>query len=65
MQQVLSMQSAFAGQAVAFRPAAGGRAPRRAALVVEAKESRIGKKPITIPKGVEVKIDGQHVAVKV
>jgi large subunit ribosomal protein L6 len=26
--------------------------------------SRIGNKPITVPAGVEVKIDGQHVAVK-
>jgi large subunit ribosomal protein L6 len=26
--------------------------------------SRIAKSPITLPKGVEVKIDGQHVAVK-
>ena len=26
--------------------------------------SRIGKKPIEIPKGVEVKIDGQTVTVK-
>ncbi|MDR1016055.1 MAG: 50S ribosomal protein L6 [Coriobacteriales bacterium] len=26
--------------------------------------SRIGKQPIDLPKGVEVKIDGQHVAVK-
>lgn len=26
--------------------------------------SRIGKKPITVPAGVEVKIDGQHITVK-
>ena len=26
--------------------------------------SRIGKKPITVPSGVDVTIDGQHVAVK-
>ena len=26
--------------------------------------SRIGKKPITVPAGVEVKIDGQHISVK-
>ena len=26
--------------------------------------SRIGKKPITVPEGVEVKIDGQHITVK-
>lgn len=29
------------------------------------KESRIGKRPVPIPKGVEVKVDGQHVSVKV
>lgn len=28
------------------------------------KESRIGKKVVIVPKGVDVKIDGQHVAVK-
>ena len=26
--------------------------------------SRIGRKPIEVPAGVEVKIDGQHVSVK-
>jgi len=26
--------------------------------------SRIGNKPITVPAGVEVKIDGNHIAVK-
>ena len=26
--------------------------------------SRIGRKAITLPKGVDVKIDGQHVTVK-
>ena len=26
--------------------------------------SRIGRAPITVPAGVEVKVDGQHVAVK-
>ena len=26
--------------------------------------SRIGKKPITVPAGVEVKFDGQHITVK-
>lgn len=41
-------------------------------LVVEAKrkrqlnkESRIGKVPVTIPKGVSVTLDGQKVTVKV
>ena len=26
--------------------------------------SRIGNKPITVPEGVELKIDGQHILVK-
>ena len=26
--------------------------------------SRIGNKPITVPAGVEVKLDGQHISVK-
>ena len=26
--------------------------------------SRIGRKPITVPSGVEVKIDGAHITVK-
>ena len=26
--------------------------------------SRIGNKPITVPEGVEVKLDGQHITVK-
>lgn len=26
--------------------------------------SRIGNKPITVPEGVEVKIDGKHITVK-
>lgn len=29
------------------------------------KESRIGKRVVSIPSGVEVKVDGQHVSVKV
>lgn len=62
--QQLAMQTFFTGQTLAFRPAAASRAPRRFALTVEAKESRIGKKPIVLPAGVEVKVTGQHVAVK-
>lgn len=31
---------------------------------VETKQSRLGKKPIPIPQGVEVKIDGQQVSLK-
>jgi hypothetical protein len=44
---------------------AKGHAGRSAALVVEAKESRIGKAPVKVPKGVTVTIDGQKVSAKV
>lgn len=44
-----------------------GVAPRmsRAALTVQAKFSRIGKQPITVPSNVTVKLDGLAVHVKV
>ena len=37
----------------------------RGGFVVECKESRIGKAPVPIPQGVEVKRDGYHFTVKV
>lgn len=37
----------------------------RGSLRVEAKESRIGRAPIVIPKGVTVTLDGQTLKVKV
>mmetsp|Transcript_18723 Transcript_18723/g.61129 ORF Transcript_18723/g.61129 Transcript_18723/m.61129 type:complete len:213 (+) Transcript_18723:37-675(+) len=40
------------------------RSARVAPLVVEAKESRIGKQPVKFPKGVEYKLTGQHLVVK-
>eukprot|EP00247_Physcomitrium_patens_P011706 XP_024367957.1 50S ribosomal protein L6, chloroplastic-like isoform X2 [Physcomitrella patens] len=36
----------------------------KGALVIEAKESRIGKAPIPVPKGVTVNLDGQNLSVK-
>lgn len=52
------------GQRVQMRAARA--APMRVSVVkVEAKDSRIGKKPITVPKGVTVTVDGQNVKVKV
>jgi hypothetical protein len=37
----------------------------RTSLYVVAKESRIGSKPIPIPKGVTVDLKGSHLKVKV
>ncbi len=45
--------------------AAASRGPVRVRLSVYARESRIGSKPIPVPKGVTVTIDGQLVKVKV
>lgn len=36
----------------------------RCASITECKESRIGKQPVTIPKGVEVKQEGLSFTVK-
>jgi hypothetical protein len=40
-------------------------AGRRSSVVVVAKESRIGIRPIPVPKGVTVSIDGNVVKAKV
>ena len=42
----------------------GGRDHPLSGLVTERTMSRIGKQPITIPGGVDVSLDGQHVTVK-
>ena len=39
-------------------------APKGSALRIEAKESRIGKVPITVPKGVSINLEGQSLTVK-
>ena len=49
----------------AFAPSAAARASSRGRLVVLAKESRIGSKPIPIPKGVTVDLKGDLLKVKV
>ncbi len=49
----------------AFRSAAGRSSASRSRLTVVCKDSRIGRAPITVPKGVTVTIDGQTVRVKV
>lgn len=56
--------SSFAGQALAFRPAVQ-RQQRTASVQIVAKESRIGKQPITVPDKVKVTLDGNLVVVKV
>lgn len=48
----------------AFRSAAGRSSASRSRLTVVCKDSRIGRAPITVPKGVTVTIDGQTVRVK-
>ncbi|GAB4815631.1 hypothetical protein N2152v2_008087 [Parachlorella kessleri] len=53
----------FSGQALAFKTGVP-RAVNRTALAVQAKFSRIGKVPITVPSSVTVKLDGQAVHVK-
>jgi len=43
---------------------AGGAGGRRLALRVDAKQSLIGKKPVAVPKGVDLKLSGQTLSVK-
>lgn len=38
---------------------------RRGSSVIECKESRIGKAPVTIPKGVKITLTGNNLIVKV
>ena len=63
---MLAHQKAF-GPTVRAKAGAGIRvvAPSRQALSVFAGESRIGKKPIPIPKGVTVTLVGNDLKVKV
>lgn len=67
--QVSQLHAGVSGRPLPIRARPTASA-RRTAFVVEAKvrelgkESRIGKAPITIPAGVTVNIDGQHVSVK-
>ena len=51
---------------LSFAPSAIGRKVRQVLLIYQRRNtmSRIGKKPIDIPQGVEVKIDGQTVTAK-
>ena len=49
----------------ALRAPAHAPVARRGAVATVAKESRIGKQPVKVPKGVTVKIEGQKVSAKV
>jgi len=59
----MSAVSSFSGVRVPAR-AVAPRAARATTLQVLAKDSRIGKKPIAVPKGVTVGVDGSHIKVK-
>lgn len=61
--QTTAFASAFAGSVAAFQPATQQRQGRQQ-LRVSAKDSRIGKVPITVPAKVDVKVNGQTVVVK-
>jgi hypothetical protein len=49
----------------ALRAPAHAPVARRNAVATVAKESRIGKQPVKVPKGVTVKVEGQKVSAKV
>ena len=49
----------------ALRAPAHAPVARRGTIATVAKESRIGKQPVKVPKGVTVKIEGQKVSAKV
>jgi hypothetical protein len=55
-------QRAFSSSKTALGPV---RVSRAASVSVFARESRIGSKPITIPKGVTITLDGTTLKVKV
>ena len=61
---MLASQRAFQAHALPLSGRQGVRVARKG-LSVFARESRIGSKPIPVPKGVTVTIDGQLVRVKV
>lgn len=63
LEMALQQQRAFSASAQAKRGVVVRVAPAR--MQVYARESRIGSKPITVPKGVTVTISGQTLKVKV
>lgn len=61
----LSARQGYAPARVSVRAGANPVAAVRAPLRVVAKESRIGKHPVTVPKGVTYTLKDNHLAVKV
>lgn len=61
----LSARQGYAPARVSVRAGANPVAAVRAPLHVVAKESRIGKHPVTVPKGVTYTLKDNHLAVKV
>ena len=61
-----ALRSTFNGDSLVDNAASSHQAPQlsKGALRIEAKESRIGKAPITVPKGVTINLDGQSLTVK-
>jgi hypothetical protein len=62
---MLAQQRAFQAQAMGSRPGMVTRVSAPTRLAVYARESRIGAKPVPVPKGVTVTIDGTTLKVKV
>jgi len=58
------LSSAFLGDRVVATSTVSQNASQRHSLKVVCKESRIGKAPITIPKGVTIQLNGQKLHVK-
>ena len=61
----LSARQGYAPARVSVRAGASPVAAVRAPLRVVAKESRIGKHPVAVPKGVTYTLKDNHLAVKV
>lgn len=62
-----ALRSSFQGDALVVDNAASSssiQAPSKGTFRIEAKESRIGKAPIAVPKGVTINLDGQSLTVK-
>jgi hypothetical protein len=61
-----ALRSTFQGDSLVDNAASSHQAPQpsKGVLRIEAKESRIGKAPIPVPKGVTINLDGQSLTVK-
>lgn len=61
-----ALRSTFQGDSIVDNAASSHQAPQpsKGVLRIDAKESRIGKAPIPVPKGVTINLDGQSLTVK-